>query len=152
VTSGGVLNVGKVNTSSIGEVVFPSGRPFSAPWVVRGERPRPWLARVRAMWIALIVVVSVFGAVLLAALGFLFYRLFTAHRDAKAGAAPVRGSPFEDGIGHLESGRAHGANGGAHGGAHGGAAGSFAEADPYRMQGMGSLEHNARRHGTSGGL
>jgi len=99
VVSGGILGVGEVNRSSLGMIVMPAGRPHRQPFLIKGERP--WASRIRAwraLFIALIVIISVLGALLLAGIGFLAYRLITA---SKRKAGPLRGCPFEDGLAHV---------------------------------------------------
>lgn len=135
VTSGGLLGAGSVDRATIGSVVVPASRPYDPPTVLRGERPRWWMARARAMQVALWVLVSIFALLLVAALGLLAWRLCAARRHGKAAAPPLRGSPFDDGLPrHLE------------------AAGSAETAHHHAAAAVGSLEHSARRLGTSGGL
>jgi len=120
--------VGEVNRSSIGQIVMPSLRPYRQPFIVKGERERPWASRIRqgrALFIAMIVIISVLGALLLLGLGFLAYRLCTA---GKRSAAPLRGSPFEDGVAHI------------------------ATQEQDIGGGVSSLEGHSRRHGVSGGI
>jgi predicted cobalt transporter CbtA len=119
VVSGGMMGVGSVNRSTLGMVVMPSLRPYSQPFLIRGERNRWWIARARAILIALIVMSCVLGVIFLSALGFLIWRLVKAGRGRKG---PLIGSPFEDGVGRLESAR-------------------------DISQGASSLEHHSRRAG-----
>lgn len=124
VTSGGIMGVGQVNRSSIGAVVLPNLQPFKLPYIIQGTRSGSWRGRMRAVFIALIVMVSVFGALLLGCLGLLIYRLCQAGKRK----GPIRGSPFDDGIAHMEA--------------------------PVQSIGPGvsSLEHQSKRVGPSGGL
>lgn len=131
--SGGLLGVGEVNRSSIGQIVMPSLRPYRAPFIVKGKREQPWRNRIRAargLFIAMIVIISVLGALLLLGLGFLAYRLCTA---GKRSTAPLRGSPFEDGVAMC-------------------ATPHIATREQDIGGGVSSLENHSRRHGVSGGI
>jgi hypothetical protein len=121
--------VGKVDGSTVGQQVLPSGRPFQPPVILSGDRVRSWLPRARAMFAAFIVCVTLVGVMFLAALGYLAYRLATAHRR-KASSPPLRGSPFDDGS--MEAGAAAGGT--------------------TALAGVSSLEHSARRGGVAGAL
>lgn len=113
------MGVGTVNRSTMGMIVMPSMRPYSQPFLIRGQRNRWWIARARAIFIALIVMSCVLGVIFLAALGFLIWRLVKVGKGRKG---PLIGSPFEDGVGRLESAHDIG-------------------------QGASSIEHQPRRNG-----
>lgn len=137
VKSGGVMRVGSVNSSSVGMIVLPSAAPFTQPFVIRGQRPNLWAGRARAWIIALGVMVGVFALTLLSCLGLLVYRLVRAGRGQKSSGSSGGGlivtTPFEDGIARYEVGMG---------------------LPPQQEIGQGavSLEHQARRHGSTGGL
>lgn len=137
--AGGLLGAGQVNTSTIGSLVLPNLQPYKPPYVVVSARPSQqprgvWAdaRRIRALFIALVVMVGVFGAMLLGCLGLLIWRLVKAGRQSKQrGVGPIIATtPFEDGIGRLEAPHPHDTFGG----------------------GLSSLEVGARRHGASGGI
>lgn len=134
VKSGGVMGVGKVNSSSVGMIVLPSAAPFTPPFVIRGRRPQPWAPRrdaARAVVIALAIMVGVFSITLLSCLGFLVYRLVKAGRQKRS--SHIITTTFEDGVGRYDVG--------------------LGPAPQQEIgQGAVSLEHQARRHGSTGGL
>lgn len=97
VVEGGIMGMGTVNRSSMAMVVMPSPFRYSSPILVRGEMNwRAWIARWRGVFIALIVMVSVFGALLLACLGLLVWRLCKAGKRKRTFMASMN-----DGIGHI---------------------------------------------------
>lgn len=130
------MGVGTVNSSSVGMIVLPSTAPFTPPFVIRGQRPQPWAPRrdvARAVVVALAIMVGVFCVTLLSCLGFLVYRLVKAGRVKRS--SHISTTPFEDGVGRYDVGL-----------------GPRPAPQQEIGQGAVSLEHQARRHGSTGGL
>lgn len=91
------MGMGEVNRSTLSMIVMPSQYRFSSPILVRGEMNwRQWAARARGIFIALIVMVSVFGALLMACLGCLIWRLCQAGKRK-----PLLSRALNDGVGHI---------------------------------------------------
>lgn len=132
VKSGGLMGVGQVNRTTLGMIIMPSVAPYTRPFIIQGERSRWWTARARAVVIALFVMVGVFGLQLLSCIGILIYRMVKAGKQKRNTARTmITTTPFEDGIGQYHVGLGQ---------------------PPEIGHGASSLEDQARRHGTTGGL
>lgn len=129
VVEGGIMGRGTVNSSTMGMVVLPSPFAFESPYLVRGTFDSSWWRRrARSVVIALIVLVSVLGALLMACLALLAYRLCKAagkRRGPIVGALPYA----NDGVAHIPT----------------------TQVD-VGLTGASAIENGARRHQHAGGV
>jgi hypothetical protein len=119
IVSGGLLSLGEVDKSTVGKLAMPAIEPFQQPYVleVRGDalaqaasgNSGGWFGignffnqHSRHVTIPMVVIISVLGAVLLAAVLVLIVRLA---RAGKSGRDNLRGTVFDDGVRPVAGGR-----------------------------------------------
>lgn len=146
VVSGGLLGVGTIDKSTVGQFAMPAIQPFELPYMLEVSKDvlssaavaaasegsqGSILGRGKSASIAIIVILSVLGAALLASLAYLAVRLVKA---PKARAARCVTTPFDDGVGRRQ-------------GAAGGPPGVG-----IQIPGLSPLEQQTMRHGPTGGI